>query len=166
MSTDSRWTWDDRLHPNVCRFIDEPNGTWCAHIENSASDAIIGKVLCTCAASAIAKEVLSKQISDEAIYRKAAEPLELLNQWIDSPSQERSDRICDLLYGENQAWCQEVDPFGVIWWSLRVAMSSVGNFEAGWALETVCSAARKAGFDDNSLRHIARLALLSRLKST
>jgi hypothetical protein len=155
------------VHPDVCRFVDVQNGAheWCAHIESSATDAVVGKVLCTCAALAIAKEVITTQASGAEIRHKAAEPLELLDQWIDSPTQERTERICDLLYDDKQAWSDDLDPYGVVWWSLRVAMSSVGNFEAGWALETLCSAANEAGFDDETVREIARSALFARVES-
>lgn len=167
-SSDSRWTWDERLHPNVCQFLDEPKVVheWCDHIENSPADAVVGKVLCTCAALGIAKEVLSTQISDTERRLKASEPLVLLEQWIDSPTEERSEKIRALLYDEKQAWSDDFDPYGVVWWSLRVAMSSVGNYEAGWTLETVCTAASKTGFDDNTLRAIAKRALLSRSHAT
>jgi hypothetical protein len=165
--TDSRWTWDDRMHPNVCQLVDEAKSVhdWCGHIENSPTDAIVGKVLCTCAALAIAKEVLATQICDVETRRKAAEPLVLLDQWIDSPTEDRSERIADLLHHEKQACSDDLDPYGVVWWTLRVSMSSVGNFEAGWALGTVCSAAQKSGFDDETLRLIAKRALQSRLRT-
>lgn len=161
----SRWTWERAEHPDVLPAIDTGSGSkqWCDAIETAPTDAVVGKVLCVCIALGIAGEVIATQIHDATNRSKAAEPLELLEEWIDSPTEERSQRICTLLYDENQEWPDNLDPHGVVWWTLRVAMSSVGNHEAGWALRTVCSAADKSGFDDEKVRSIARRSLLSRV---
>jgi hypothetical protein len=55
------------------------------------------------------------------------------------------------------------DPHGVIAWARRTTTSSVGNFEAGWALETTCSAAVDAGFTLEQIRRIVAQDLLARL---
>jgi hypothetical protein len=88
------------------------------------------------------------------------EAVDLLGRWIDDPTDERFERICSFVFGEGMP--PHLDPHGVIWRALRTATSSVGAFEAGWALATVCSAAIDAGFDPEQLRGIVKQELLSR----
>jgi hypothetical protein len=131
---------------------------WCAQLETSAEDAVVGKVLCVCAAAAIAKEVLA------ADPEARPQGVDLLVRWIDDPTDERFERISSLIFGEGEL--PDLDPHGVVSWALRAATSSVGNLEAGWALETVCSSAVSAGFSPEQLRVIVERNLLSRERQT
>src|SRR4051812_21599530 len=101
---------------------------WCGRLETAATDATVGKVLCLCAAAAVAREVLATR---PGATQQAADALELLGHWIDDPTEERFERICSLIFGNGEL-CN-FDPHGVVWWALRTATSSVGNYEAGWA---------------------------------
>jgi hypothetical protein len=119
-------------HPSVVRAFSDPD--WCNLLENAAADAVTGKVLSVCAAYGIASEVVRVR-NDPA----GSEALVLLAEWIDDPTDERFDRICRSIFGEG-----ELDE--VVWWSLRTATSSIGNYEAGWALEATSKVAEKAGW--------------------
>jgi hypothetical protein len=111
---------------------------------------------------AIAREVLAAEMS---VAKDSGEitPLRLLGEWIDDPTEERFAWISALIFDERQP-SPDPDPNGVVSWALRTATSSVGNYEAGWALATVCHAAMSAGFDVEALREIANRELMSRLR--
>jgi hypothetical protein len=160
----ARWTWDDRTHPRAMGAIDEPgdNGEWCDRLETAPTDCIVGKVLCVCVGSAIANDVLGAESENPERLAPARMSLELLERWTDDPTEERFEQICDLIFKQKQL-SENFDSYGVTWWALRVATSSVGNYEAGWALRTVRSAAMMAGVTDQALRAIAKRELLSRL---
>lgn len=149
-----RWTWDAAADPGVTTVFSGPD--WCHRLESEASDAVVGKVLCVCAALAIAREVVGETPADPRV----AEALDLLERWIDDPTDERFDRICDTLFGDGAQ--AEIGPHDVIWWALRTATSSVGNTEAGWALSSTCSAAEASGFAREQLRGLAERALQAR----
>jgi hypothetical protein len=154
------WTWDGLTHPDVAATLAPAavDLSWCDRLESAASDAITGKVLCVCAASAVAREVVS--------YGGGSPPatgaLELLGRWIDDPTGERFEHIYSLVFGENSP---EFDPYGTVWWALRTATSSLGNFEAGWALAAACSAAVESGLTPERTRSIAERELRSRTRS-
>jgi hypothetical protein len=75
-------------------------------------------------------------------------------------TEERFGRICSLIFAEGEP--PNFDPYGVVWWALRTATSSVGFSEAGWALKTACGAAEDAGLSPDQLRQIAARELMSR----
>jgi hypothetical protein len=145
----------------VERVFSQPSGNlgWCGQLETAAADAVVGKVLCVCAAAAVAREVLA---GDPGARPKGMEAVDLLVHWIDNPTDERFECICSLLCAEETP---HLDPQGVLWWALRTATSSVGNFEGGWALEAVCSAAIDAGFSPEQVRGIVERELLARQRS-
>src|SRR3712207_1975500 len=130
---DERWTWDGEAHTRVAHVLSQPSTGlgWCGQLETAAADAVVGKVLCVCAAAAVARAVLA---SCPDTSPQAAIALELLVQWIDEPTDERFERICSIIFAEGEP--PDLDPHGVVWWVLRTATSSVGNYEAGWALES------------------------------
>jgi hypothetical protein len=68
--------------------------------------------------------------------------LALLNEWVDDPSNARFDEICAIVFGDD---APVLDSVGAVWWALRTATSSVGNYEAGWALSSAFDAACAAG---------------------
>jgi hypothetical protein len=155
-----RWTWNAMEHPQVMEVVSGPtvDFMWCHHLENASQDAIVGKVLCVCAAYAVAREVLAT--CPEA-KPQGVEAVALLGCWIDHPTEERFQRICSLIFvGEEPP---DLDPHGVVSWALRTATSSVGNNEAGWALETLCGTAISAGFGPDKLREMVEKELLWRL---
>lgn len=156
-----RWTWNAFAHPRVEGVVSKPSTDleWCDQLETSAEDAVVGKVLCVCAAAAVARVV---SVADPVVRPLGAEALDLLASWIDDPTEERFKRICSLIFDEGEPPDYNPDPHGVVAWALRTATSSVGNFEAGWALTTTCSAAVSAGFSPEQVRKIVVQELLSR----
>lgn len=149
-----RWTWDTAAHPGVASALAGPD--WCDRLEGAATDALVGKVLCVCAALAVARHVVGEPVEDPL----TAEALDLLARWIDDPTEERFHRICGTIFGPEEP--AEIGPHGVGWWALRTAISSVGNYEAGWALSAVCSAAEAAGVTPEAARVSAERAVLAR----
>src|SRR4051812_21771224 len=93
------WTWDARANPDVLRLLEEPvtGLEWFDRIENAPTDATDGKVLCVCAAVAIAREVLAAQVGLAGAHQ-ASEAFDLVRRWIDEPTDERFDRICSLIF--------------------------------------------------------------------
>jgi hypothetical protein len=154
----AQWTWDARKHPAVAGVVAGPAHAlgWCDRLEAAPEDAVVGKVLCVCAAAAVARAVLITLGGDA---RQADAALELLGRWIDDPTDQRFERICSLIFEEG---APEFDPHGVVWWALRTATSSVGNFEAGWAFGGACAAAVEAGFTPEQLRSLVEQELSSR----
>ena len=152
------WTWDTQEHPGVASALTAPAADlgWCDRLETAPGDATVGKMLCVCAAAAIAREVLAA-LGGGAPHAVAA--LEVLDRWIDDPTDERFDCICYLLF---EGRSPEFGPHGVVWWALRTATSSVGNFEAGWALGSTCSAALEANLTPGQLHAAIKQELWSR----
>ena len=157
--TEQRWTWDRRGHPRVWAVLVPPAADrgWCGRLESAAADALTGKVLCVCAAAAVARAVLA---ASPECPEQAGAALGLLERWIDKPTEERFDRICATIFPEGEPTA--LDPHGVVWWALRTATSSVGNGEAGWALASTCVAAEAAGFSSEQLHGLAEEELASR----
>jgi hypothetical protein len=131
---------------------------WCDQLESAAGDALTGKVLCVCAGAAMARAVLAECLDAPS---SAAAALDLMWRWIDEPTVERFDRICATIFPKGEP--PALDAHGVVWWALRIATSSVGYGESGWALGSACSAAERAGFTPEQLRRLAEQELLSRL---
>ena len=54
-----RWTWSASAHPRVESVVSKRSTSfkWCGQLETSAEDAVVGKVLCVCAAAAVARAV-------------------------------------------------------------------------------------------------------------
>ena len=160
------WTWDERAHPRVAgAFTASTSGLewrdrleWWDRLDTAPEDAIVGKVLCVCAASAIARAVIA--VGDG--MPRASDALELLDAWIDDPTEDRFEQICSLLFGDGEP--PDLSPHGVVRWALRTATSSVGNYEAGWALSGTCEAAELSGFSSEDLCKIAERAVLARRK--
>jgi hypothetical protein len=154
------WTWDAQEHPDVAVALAAPAADlgWCDRLETAPADPTVGKVLCVCAAAAIAREALASHGGNAS---QAVAALELLDQWIDEPTEERLERICSLIFEEESP---ELDSHGVVGWALRTATSSVGNFEAGWALRTTCSAALEARLTPEQLHAAAERELSSRAR--
>lgn len=152
------WTWDEELHPDVVgvfSFI-APELAWCDRLETAPSDPVVGKVLCVCAALEIAREVMAAQGDNN---QQAADALELLACWIDDPTEDRFKNIYSLIFGDEST---DLGPEGVGSWALRTSTSSVGNYEAGWALSGTCHAAQRAGFSEQRLREVSERAVLAR----
>jgi len=147
------WTWDASGRSRIAAALADP--AWCDRLERAGPDALTGKVLCVCAALGVARAV-TKGSDDPA----ASEALALLAHWIDDPTEERFDRICDTIFGPGER--PELGPHGVVWRALRTATSSVGNGEAGWALGAVCGAAEHAGFKPEAVRNLAECEVMAR----
>lgn len=154
-----KWTWDPTAYPPVADVLSEPTTDlgWCGRLEDAPADTLFGKVLCVCAASAVAREALKARSILTAV---AAEALVLLDDWIDDPTDERFDRICGLIFPPDRS--PDFDPYGLVWWALRTATSTVGFSEAGWALGSTCGGAIAAGLTPDQLRVIAGRAVRAR----
>lgn len=150
---DERWTWDPRLHTRVKRLFNQSgsNLDWSDQLEAAPANVIVGKVLCVCAAAAIAREALGVRGGNDA------EALGLLDRWIDDPTDDRFERLRALVFGEDGDALESTT-----WWALRTAMSTVGYYEAGWALEATCQEAEVAGIGLDRLREVAASGVLSR----
>lgn len=155
-----QWTWDAIAHPTVSHvfFTARTGFQWYDDLENAPTDPVVGKVLCVVAGVAIARAVLEKSFADHVALATSYELLDLADAWIDDPTDARFGRITDFLFGDETVWPNS-DPRNVVWAALRVATSSVGNYEAGWALGIVVGDANNATID---AKEIARRAVESR----
>ena len=158
--TEQVWTWNSQEHFEVAVALAAPavDLEWCDRLEAAPSEMVVGKVLCVCAASSIARRVLDGQRGDVS---QASDVLELLDRWIDEPTDERFDRICKIIFEED--W-PESAAIKVAWWALRTATSAVGCAEAGWALGAACDNALKTGLTPEQLRAVAERAVTSRAR--
>src|SRR5262245_57172076 len=107
-----RWTWSATAHPRVEGVVSQPSTglEWCGQLETSAEGALVGKVLCVCAAAAVARAVSA---ADPVRRPLGAEALNLLVCWIDDPTEERFERICSLIFDEKEPPDFNSDPHGV-----------------------------------------------------
>jgi hypothetical protein len=158
-----RWTWHRRKHPEVNALLaanpaDPEVGTalWCDRLESAPADAIVGKVLCVCIASAVARAAIAQSGDDPETVRA----LDLLDQWIDDPTNERFEAVTALIFPARE--CPEIGPHAVSRWALRTATAAVGCAESGWALAATCQAALKSGLRTEELRETAVQAVLAR----
>jgi hypothetical protein len=144
-----RWTWNATDHPRVSEFVSSTASTrkWCDELETAASDKVTGKVLCVVAGVAIARAVIAKKYSGHERLQESVALLDLADAWIDDPADERFDQIARFLFDDEREWLESGDPLKIAWGALRVATSSVGNFEAGWALGIVVEDADEACVD-------------------
>jgi hypothetical protein len=157
--TGKRWTWDEAAHAVVADVLASPSTAcnlddWCDRLETAPRDAVVGKLLCVCAAAAIARAVVAAWDDTS----QSINALDLLDRWIDDPTDEAFDQITTLIFDEGTADGLHTTSR----WALRTATSSPGNYEAGWALAATCSAALEAGVGLEDLRAIAARAVLSR----
>ncbi len=85
------WTWDEQTHPGVAAALATParDLDWCDRLETAPQDATVGKVLCACAALAIARAV----IAAGGDTPQATDALGLLDRWIDDPTDDRFEEI-------------------------------------------------------------------------
>lgn len=143
-----RWTWDAAEHPEISIvFSSASRSRWSDALENAARDAVTGKVLCVVAGLAIARAVIEKEYSGHELSAECVVLLDLANAWIDDPSDEKFEQITQFLFDDKREWCESRNPLKVAWGALRIASSSVGNYEAGWALSVVVSDATEAIID-------------------
>jgi hypothetical protein len=154
------WTWDAREHADVAVALAAPASDldWCERLETAPKDGVVGKVLCVCAASSIARLVLFGQSGGVS---EALDALELLDCWIDDPTPERFDRICALIFEEG---LPESAMNRLAWWALRTATSCVDCWEAGWAFQALCDTALESGFSAEQLRATAERAVAARAR--
>src|ERR1051325_2731060 len=96
-----RWMWSRYSHPNVLDVLSLPAADlgWCDRLETAAGNALTGKVLCVCAADAVARAGLAACPDSP---QQAGEVLELLGSWIDEPTDERFERICSTIFAEEE----------------------------------------------------------------
>ncbi len=156
------WTCRAADNPLIVELIDgatKGSEAWFERLECEAESALHGKVLCVCAGAVIARRALVAEpgspLSEQA--------LALLEGWIDEPTEARFAHIAALLFGDDGGGPQpELDE--IAWWALRVATSSVGNFEAGWALGALCDVALNRGLAFEEVRTHGLAAVRERLK--
>lgn len=161
----TRWTWDAIKHPGVLKVFSSNTSTcqWFYDLETDASDAVTGKVLCVVAGVAIAHAIITKEFLEHEQLQESLALLDLADDWIDNPTDQRFDQITQFLFGDGSEWEELGDPGEVVWSALRIATSSIGNFEAGWALGLVVDYAHSASVDALA---ISREAVQSREKQS
>ena len=154
------WSWRTRLNPKVDELLRAAAipSNWEDQLETLASDSLTGKVLCVVAGAAIARSVVATEHQIHESFQEALEKLDLVERWIDDPTEERFEEMVEFLFGYD---CElpESGPWKIVWAALRVATSSIGNFEAGWALGLVTDDAAQTRVDAFA---VARTALISR----
>src|SRR4051812_36811336 len=74
---------------------------WCGRLERATPDVTVGKVLCVCAAAAVARFVLTG--NPHSALGAATDALALLNDWIDDPTDGRFERICSIIFAVGEA---------------------------------------------------------------
>lgn len=157
------WTCRKQDNPSVVELLeaddDGSTNAWTDSLETAADDAVEGKVLCVCAALAIARHVHGEQ---QPLLAGGVAPLTLLEQWIDDPTNERFEQITQLLFVNRRIGVGPL-PDRISWWALRVATASVGNYEAGWALRSLCENAAKLGVTPQEMRAHGLRAVSERL---
>lgn len=162
---DAPWTWDAHQHPNVAGVLAEPavDEKWCDRLETAATDLVVGKVLCVCAAAAITREVLAGYGSE--VHPDALAAIDLVEQWVDDPNVERFDRICATIFkGERLG---HADPHGAVWYALRTSTSTADGYrEAAWALAATGDAAIRAGLTPERIKAAARRGVMARMSPT
>jgi hypothetical protein len=154
------WTWEPWADPRVASLLAEPAADlgWCVRLDHAPTDPVVGKVLCVCAAAGVAREVLA---AGPGVGPAAAGALALIDEWINDPTEDRFKRICGIIFPPEQS--PDLDPYGLVWWVLRTATSTAEGYgEAGWALETTCSGALRAGLSPDQVRAIAERAVMAR----
>jgi hypothetical protein len=161
---DSPWSWNARQHPSITAVLAEQadDGKWCDRLETAATDAVVGKVLCVCAALAVAREVLENHVG--AVHPDALAALDLVEQWVGDPTVEQFDRICATIFTGDRLG--QADPHGVVWGALRTVTSSVGNYEAAWTLASTADAAIRAGLTPERIKAAARRGVMERMVPT
>ncbi len=158
------WTCRKQDNPSVVELLDADDDgattAWAESLETAALNALEGKVLCVCAALAIARHVHGEQ---QPLLADGVAPLRLLEHWIDEPTNERFEQITQLLFDNRRTGIGPI-PDRISWWALRVATASVGNFEAGWALRSLCDNAVKLGVSPEEMRAHGLRAVQERLR--
>ncbi len=159
----ARWTLDVDTYSEALKLVAAAatEDEWCEQLETAPADALLGKVLCVCAAAAVARAVVTA-VAGASPDDASGSVLELLDRWIDDPTDERFDQIATLFFVDGPGPTASSD---IAWRALRTATSSVGNYEAGWALQSTCMAAREVGFSSARLRKIVTQELATRLPS-
>jgi len=149
------WRWSGTEHPRVDALLGilESGQEWDFELETVADDARVGKMLCVCAAAAVARYTV-----EQAGAR--ADELDVLDAWVDAPTEELLASIWKRVLHGRLDRTSDVDD--VVWWALRSATASVGDFEAGWALEMTCEAALRRGVTAGRVKAIVRRALAGR----
>jgi hypothetical protein len=144
-----RWTWTVTENPRVTSVFSSSHSKshWYDDLENAPEDPIIGKVLCVVVGVAIARVVIAKVYPNDGRLNEAVALLDLAEAWVDNPTDDRFAQITEFLFKDHHEWHEGSDPFKVVWGALRIATSSVGNYEAGWALSCVVDDAIGVGLD-------------------
>ncbi|MBN9522948.1 hypothetical protein J0H58_31285 [bacterium] len=158
------WAWDARQHPNAAGVFAEQtdDGKWCDRLETAATDLVVGKVVCVCAAAAIAREVLAAQPGADPAARDA---LELVEQWVDDPNADRFDRISETIFAGKRLG--QPDAHGVVWFALRTGTSTADGYrEAAWALASTCAAATRAGLTPERVQAAGQRGVMARVAPT
>ena len=161
-SPSKQWSWDAQKHSHVQDVLMDASidPEWCDRLEKSTDDTVVGMLLCVCAATAIARAVFLAE-SSIAGPSEARAPLELLENWIDNPTAESFEGLCRFIFEDAEANTGNDLPEAV-WWAIRTAASSAGNYEASWALRGTWDAAMRAGASPAQLARVMQNAVLSR----
>jgi hypothetical protein len=157
-SPTKKWFWDNQQNSHVEDLLIDASidPAWRHRLEKSADDPLVGKLLCVCAAIGIARTVFPPESPSDA---RAA--LEILESWVDNPTTDSFGILCRLIFDDTVGNTGNDLPEAV-WWAIRTATSSVGNYEASWALSGAWDAAVRAGASSALLGRAIQDALLSR----
>jgi|GEM_PF-5005052 len=156
----SRWTWAQSDCPALAAVLALPTGDWRKALAD-ARDAVVGKVLHVCAAASISSAYLRESKEKTSSRDRAA--IDLLEAWIDAPSEARSRSICELLFTDGDALpVQELA--APVWWALRTSTAHLdGCGEVEWAFEGLCESMLELGFTEDEVRSSCLEGLRSRL---
>lgn len=155
------WAWDSRREPGVYAAFDVSGDLdWCDSLEDAPEDAVDGKVACTVAALGVVESVLEKtgELNRADVQMARA----TLRTWIGTGSDDAADQVFALAFSGDEE--EPPTPRGrelpeVLSWALRCATSSVGNYEAGWALRGCAQRALDLGLTPQALKEAARREL-------
>ncbi|MCB9687403.1 MAG: hypothetical protein H6738_03855 [Alphaproteobacteria bacterium] len=134
-----KWTWNADVEVAIDALVARPphDLDWCADLESSAEDAVVGKVLCTGAAVAMARVVIGSSDPSGELDRCLA----AVERWVDDPSESNFSA----LLSARDVCDTDTPDASAVWWAIRTALCSVGNREAEWALSSVADAMERAG---------------------
>jgi hypothetical protein len=159
-----KWTWSAHEYPEVISLLDRPseNSAWWDDLER-ACDPIGCKVLSVIAAASIARDSLANA-SEHERHIEDSRALDLVEAWIDDPTDERSERICVMIFGEERDAAKRADLSRVVWWTLRTATASVDAPEASWALQSLCQNLAETGIAEAWLREVGLNGIRKRMR--
>jgi hypothetical protein len=158
-----KWTWRPSEYPKLVKIIESDKLDW--YKIEAAGGYQSGITLLACSVLSIVREAIAeKSISSiKSIKDNDLKALALVDLWIDKPSDNHFDKICETLFAtvDNDVALVELSP--VVWWALRCSASHPeGGGETHWALEAFLEEMTVLGFTHDWLAAACRKGILSR----